>query len=608
MTNTGEGSNPGGHEAAQAAIATGGGTAPEPASLSFLSAVAAAEAQTPLPPPPPSPPDASDSRFASAPAAFEAEKQQVAAAAAAFGAAAKARGAAVTQVVSTWLATSPLAMLQELLDQPQSKMPIFKPVVGPAVVMRHEHVIKCLERTDLFTVDPYATEMGRATDDKTKNPQALSHFLLGTDREDLYRLDDVIQRGVMSRHDADTLAALCRQEAEYWTSQARDSGRNEIDVVTTLAKFVPLRLVSDYIGVPYYGSGKPSTLPGLRGGDTFPLDDDLLKVFTFTTIQEATVPTTDQFFGWVKDAFRNAFNNFNPLHPLVKQFRERGLIATENLTAYVHALIKFYKTRLQRGEAVPDTMLTRLLRLQLQVTEGKGHALEEEYASLLGSPIPEGELARRLSDSMIRSNVFGAMVGAVVNPQEATGRIADAMLRLKDGEYEALEGSSYEDATRLARLNEGDPGYTEGLEMLRKYALEALRLRPQGEVLLRLCVQDNTELGGIPIRKGTPVFVAYAAAMRDHAVVPKPLAFNAHRDELLAGYLSGKERAREAPQSLLYLQHGYGRHKCLGRYASELTMRESLRALLRLGRLERRSALEMDEQLLYASSLRIGFF
>jgi hypothetical protein len=72
-------------------------------------------------------------------------------------------------------------------------------------------------------------------------------------------------------------------------------------------------------------------------------------------------------------------------------------------------------------------------------------------------------------------------------------------------------------------------------------------------------------------------------------------------------YLGQQERAEEAPQSRLFLQHGYGRHKCLGRYASELTMRESLRAMLRLGELERRSALEMDEQGLYAVSLRVGF-
>ncbi|MGH8573699.1 MAG: cytochrome P450, partial [Gammaproteobacteria bacterium] len=126
-------------------------------------------------------------------------------------------------------------------------------------------------------------------------------------------------------------------------------------------------------------------------------------------------------------------------------------------------------------------------------------------------------------------------------------------------------------------------------------------------VLLRLCAQDNTTLGGVPIHKGTPVFVAFAAAMRDAEAVPQPLAFDIARDERLTGYLSNGDRAREAPQSQTYLQHGYGRHVCLGRYASEITMRESLRALLRLGQLQRLSGLEMDEQGIYAVSLRVGF-
>lgn len=572
----------------------------------FLADVAEAERRTPLAPPPPAAPDPGDPKYASAPERLEADRQAAAAAAAAFTAAATARAGAVAQVVAQWLASSPLGMLQELLDQPADEMPIFKPQVGPAVVMRHAHVIKCLTRTDLFSVDPYAGEMARATDDKTKQPAAYSHFLLGTDRDELYRLDDVLLRKVMCRGDEPALAALCRQEAEAWTARARTDGRGEIDVVSTLAKFVPLRIVADYVGLPYQDAGQPSPLPGLRGGDTLPIDDELLEVFTVTRIGEGRVPTADDLFTWVKDAFRNTFNNFNPLHPRFTEFRERGIVATESLSAYVHALIKAYKARMTRGESVPDTMLTRLLALQAQVAGRGAAAVEGECATLLGAPVPEGELARRLSDSMIRSNVFGTATGAIVNPQEATSRITDAMLCLKDGEYEALNGSSYEEAARLAALNEGEPGYEDGLEMLRKYALEALRLRPQGEVLLRVCVRD-TELGGVPIRKGTPVFVGYAGAMRDPAAVAHPHAFDARRDEQLIAYQGDRDRAREAPQSLLYLQHGFGRHKCLGRYASELTMRESLRALLRLGALERRSALEMDEQQLYAASLRVGF-
>ncbi len=550
-------------------------------------------------------PDPGDPKYVGAPELYDKDKRAADAAAAALAAATQARSTAVTLVIAKWLAAEPYVMFQELLDQPKEQMPIFKPFVGPAVVMRHEHVIECLRRTDLFTVDPYAAEMTRAADDPAKNPQAFSHFLLTTDRDELYRLDDVILRRVVSRHDEGTISAMTRKEAEHWTSAARDAG--EIDVATTLAKFVPLRIANDFLGVPYQDGSESASLPGLRAGDRFPFDEDLLRVFSFHKIQEGLVPTADDLYEWVKDAFRNTFNNFNQAAPLFTEFRERGMVATEYLTAYIHALLKVYKDRLRRGEAVPDTMLTRLLRMQSEVAGAGAQALEQEFSSLLGSPLPEGELARRLSDSMIRSNIFGTVVGAVVNPQEATARIADSILRLKDGEYEAPNGSSYDEATRFAGIDEEEPSYAESLEALRKYALEALRLQPQGEVLPRMCVQDNTALGGVPLRKGTLVFVAFAAAMRDAAVVPQPLAFDVGRDERLTGYLSDRERAREAPQSQTYLQHGYGRHKCLGRYASEITMRESLRALLRLGRLERRSALEMDEQGLYSVSLRVGF-
>ena len=579
----------------------------DPPEDGFLADVAAAELQTPLPPPPPPAPDPNDPKYVGDPDAYDRDVQIAAAATAAYTAAAQARGAAVAQVVSRWLTTAPYRLLQELLDQPRDRMPIFKPAIGPVIVARHEYALQCLLRTDLFTVDPYAAEMARATDDKAKRPDAFSHFMLGTDRDDLYRLDDVILRRVVARRDRDVLGALARKEAEHWIATVRDGGCGEIDVVPTLAKHVPLRIVGDYLGVPYQERGEPSPLPGLLGGDPIPLTADLLQVFTFSQITTGMVPTADDLYGWVKDAFRNTFNNFNPAHPSFPEFRRRGIVATEYLTVYIHALLRHYQEQLRLGRDVPDTMLTRLLRLQKEVADGTCDSLEQDIAARLGGPVPAAEIARRLSDSMIRSNVFGTVVGAVVNPQEATARIADSMVRLADGEYEVRHGSTYRDAVRRARVEPGEPGYTESLRVLRRYALEALRLQPQGEVLLRSCVQDNTALGGVAIRRGTPVFVAFAAAMRDPEAVPRPLAFDVERDDLPAAYHADTERAGEEPQSGLYLQHGYGRHKCLGRYASEITMAESLRALLRLGRLERRSPLVMDENGLYAVSLRLAF-
>ena len=328
-------------------------------------------------------------------------------------------------------------MLQELLDAPADQVPIFAPVIGPAIVARRQYVLTCLTRDDLFTVDPYAAKMARGMDDPARASGAFSHFLLGTDGEALYRPDDVLLRSVITSDDADRLTRTTRTEAERWASRLRDVG--ELDVVSTLARTVPLRIVGDYLGVPWSDQDTPAPLPSLRGGDSFPLDDDLVKVFTFNRITTGVVPTEDQLFDWIKDVFRDVFNNFGPPTRQSVDFTERGLEATEYLTAYIHALLIHYRSQLRDGRGVPDTMLTRLLRLQLRVAaEG-----DERLRAALGPALPPGTAAARLSDSMIRSNVFGTVVGAVVNPQEATARIVDSLLRLQDGEYPVRNGSSY---------------------------------------------------------------------------------------------------------------------------------------------------------------------
>jgi cytochrome P450 len=572
----------------------------------FLAAVRQAEDTHPLLPQP-AMPDANDPKYVGNSATYEQDTQAYEAALAAFTTAAKARGVAVAGVIGSWLGTKPFVMFQELLDQPKETMPLFSPAVGPVVVMRHEHVIKCLERTDLFTVDLYAPEMARATDDKAKNPKAFSHFMLGTDNDELYRLDGVLLRHVVTPDDKALLTGIAKKAANGWLQATRSSGTDTVDIVATIARDVPLRIVSDYLGVHGCNKGEPSALPGLRGGDVLPLSEGLQKVFTFQKITQGIVPTWDHLHEWIQDAFRNLFNNGNPASPNFQLFRERGLVATEYLSNYVHELIQLYKGKLDAGEDIPDTMLTRLLRLQLAVQANQAEALEQEFADLLGQPLPAGELAKRLSDSMIRSNVFGTAVGAVANPQEAMAWITDAMLRLKDGDYAAAQDSGFEHAVKLANTAYDDPNGENASEGLRRYALEALRLQPQGEVLLRLCVKDNTELGNVLIRKGTLVFVGIASAMRDKAVVNQPLAFDVKRDERLTAYLGQAERKLECPQSQSFLQHGYGRHKCLGRYASEITMQESLRAILRLGEITRQSDVVMDGQNLYPVGLTISF-
>jgi cytochrome P450 len=137
---------------------------------------------------------------------------------------------------------------------------------------------------------------------------------------------------------------------------------------------------------------------------------------------------------------------------------------------------------------------------------------------------------------------------------------------------------------------------------LRKYALEALRLEPQGEVLLRKCVRDGARIADSrPIPAGTLIFASHGSAMKD---VPEPDAFVL-------------ERPREH-----YLHYGWKRHTCLGQYVSPVIIVETMIALLALQDLRRPAArpgeqafplerrfgrLQLDDQNLYARTFSVEF-
>jgi cytochrome P450 len=134
------------------------------------------------------------------------------------------------------------------------------------------------------------------------------------------------------------------------------------------------------------------------------------------------------------------------------------------------------------------------------------------------------------------------------------------------------------------------------------YFLEALRLQPQGEVLLRKCVRDGSRVADSrPIAAGTLVFVSHGSAMKD---VPEPDTF------IL-------DRPREH-----YLHYGWSRHTCLGQFVSPVIIVESMIALLGLQDLrrpepragessfpfERRfGRLQFDDQNLYTTTFSLRF-
>jgi hypothetical protein len=202
---------------------------------------------------------------------------------------------------------------------------------------------------------------------------------------------------------------------------------------------------------------------------------------------------------------------------------------------------------------------------------------------------------------------MGTIVGAVAGQEEATCRVIDSLIRLQEGEYRSsgpagYRYGSFSEATRLAANVLSGTDAQESRAGLYRYFLEALRLQPQGEVLLRKCARDGSQIAGSrPIAAGTLVFVSHGSAMKD---VPEADAF------IL-------DRPREH-----YLHYGWSRHTCLGQYVSPVIIVESMIALLGLQDLRRPAPgagesafpferrfghLQLDDQNLYTTTFSLRF-
>src|SRR6185436_12890412 len=256
--------------------------------------------------------------------------------------------------------------------------------------------------------------------------------------------------------------------------------------------------------------------------------------------------------------------------------------------------IKVQRERVLSGLPIEDTMLTRLVLFQL----GRSTPTLARPANL--DP-------RLVSDLRIAENVMGTIVGAIAGQEEATCRAIDSLVRLKSGEYrtsgsEGVRYGTFAEATQLAVNVLSGTHVEDSRRELYGYFLEALRLQPQGEVLLRKCAIEGARIADSrPISAGTLVFAAHGSAMKD---IPEPDAF------IL-------DRPRQH-----YLQYGWSRHTCLGQHVSPVIIVESIIAVLGLQDLvrpeprpgesafplERRfGRLQLDDQNLYATSCSVGF-
>jgi cytochrome P450 len=496
------------------------------------------------------------------------------------------QGRAVGAVIGFFLKLKPFLALEEI----RRRGAVFQPLFGPVLVVDGAAVRDVLERDQEFTVEPYGVEMMKVM--SPAHNGGFSTFILSTDDNARYEPDKRLLSAVCNRGDADTITAAihedCVRRVGAAVAAARKNGASMLDVVPALARYVPVTLGHRYLGVPV------TPQPG-----SFELTPEMLSYYgspidgqpdTALTAQDGVIPDERQMYLWIKAAFQHFFNNVQK-DPVVQV---QGARACRQLLAYLLREIGIQRQRLLNGEPVDDTMLTRLLQFQLG----------RSSASVARPPDLDPRL---VSDLRIAENVMGTIVGAVAGQEEATSRVIDSIVRLQEGEYrttgpEGYRYGSFAEATQLALNVMNGTNAKESRAGLYKYFLEALRLQPQGEVLLRKCARDGAQIAGSrPLAAGTLIFASHGSAMRD---VPEPDAF------IL-------DRPREH-----YLHYGWNRHTCLGQYVSPVVIVESLVALLALQGLKRPEPrtgdssfpyerrfghLQLDDQNLYATTFSLQF-
>ena len=496
------------------------------------------------------------------------------------------QGRAVGAVIGFFLKLRPYPMLEEI----RKKAKLFQPAFGPVLVVEGDTVRNVLERDQEFTVDPYGVEMMKVM--TPAHNGGFTTFILSTDDTPAYEPDKRLLSAVCNPEDATRITDIihqdCMRRMGAALAGARKNGASTLCLVESIARYVPVTLGHRYLGVPVAPQpGSFELTPEMLTYYGSPIDG---QAETALQKEDGVIPDERQLYLWIKAAFRHFFNNVQK----DPQVQIDGLRSCRLLLAYLLREINVQRERVLSGLPIEDTMLTRLVLFQL----GRSTPTVARPANL--DP-------RLVSDLRIAENVMGTIVGAIAGQEEATCRVIDSLMRLQAGEYrtsgsEGLRYGSFAEATSLAVNVLSGTRVAESRRDLYKYFLEALRLQPQGEVLLRKCAVDGARIADSrPISAGTLVFAAHGSAMRD---IPEPDAFVL-------------DRPRQH-----YLQYGWNRHTCLGQYVSPVIIVESMIAVLglqglsrpepRAGELEfpferRFGRLQLDDQNLYATTFSLQF-
>jgi cytochrome P450 len=268
-----------------------------------------------------------------------------------------------------WIRRAPLPFFAQLRQR--------RPVLDCGTVVlvaRRAEIAEILSLPTVFSVALYKPKMGQ--------------FMLALDGTDVNYRDKAVMRAMLSWED---LPAI-REQSGAITDTALDAGGGALDVVASIARLVPLRIVQSYFGFP---------AP----------DGDLLR--------------------W---SYANQLDQFNNLpfdnRPDAEAVQGAAQRAREEMRAAFASLIPARLAALKAGTPLPDDILTRLLRLNLPTASGFGmdRVVINVGGLLIGAIETTAEaVVNALAEILRRPAIHAAARAAAANPAAFDGYVWEAL-------------------------------------------------------------------------------------------------------------------------------------------------------------------------------------
>ena len=328
--------------------------------------------------------------------------------------------------------------------------------------------------------------------------------------------------------------------ADGLIAEAKVKPGDKFDVVSQMARLLPIRVVAQYFGIPSGKSAVEFTLSSDAEANLFYPGS---KLADLSDAKKKIKPSENQMYIWIANAFRNLFLNLARDPNVAAYGRKSGC----QLTWYLYKMVLREIESQKGGTAPAPTMVSRFVAYYLKNGTEPIFGTENPTADPSGKrSLLEGITSG--PEHRIACQLAGSVAGAGVTVEEGIARIFNVLLR-------PANASALAEAAKAAK----DADY---VNKLKQYAYEALRFEPQAEMLVRVNVGPDSEIEGQKIPFGNLIFASLYAAMHDETVVTNPENFEIGRPENC------------------YLGFGWNRNQCLGKHIATVEMVEAMRAIL----------------------------